>query len=211
MSPTRLLLVDDHHIVREGLKQLFALVADITVVAEAEDGPQALAMVQKQPTDFDLLLIDMTMPGISGHDLIARIHNHAPTLRILILSMHAEVQIVRRALQAGASGYVTKDCDPEMLLNAIRRVANGGNFISPSLVEQMLFENSGAPLHSSLSAREYQVLRFLAKGMSINDVAAELCISNKTVSTHKARLMEKMGFANNADLVRYAVAHKLIA
>lgn len=211
MSTIRVLLVDDHHIVREGLKQLFALVPDISVVGEAEDGPQAFALIQQQPEAFDLLLIDMTMPGISGHDLIARIHSHAPALRILILSMHAEVQIVRRALQAGASGYVTKDCDPDMLLGAIRRVAGGGNFIAPGLVEQMLFENNGAPLHSSLSAREYQVLRFLAKGMSINDVAAELCISNKTVSTHKARLMEKMGFANNADLVRYAVAHKLIA
>ena len=211
MNKIRLLLADDHSIVREGLKQLFALVTDIDVAAEAADGPQTLPAVKEN--DFDLVLMDLTMPGISGHDLISRLHMHAPHLPILVLSMHAEIQITRRALQSGAAGYLTKDCDPEMLLAAIRKVAAGGNFIAPVLAELMVFENAGSqgPLHASLSDRELQILHLLAKGKSINEIAAGLCISNKTVSTHKSRLMEKMGFANNADLVRYAVAHALVA
>lgn len=209
----RILLAEDHSIVREGLKQLFALTSDIMVVAEADEGAKVLASVQSQANSFDILLVDMTMPGISGHELIGDVKTYAPTLPILVLSMHAETQIVYSALKAGASGYLTKDCDPETLLTAIRKIAAGGKFIDPEMAEQMVFKRgvANARPHDVLSKREFQILRLLSDGMSVNDVAAELNISNKTVSTHKARLMEKMGFTNNADLVRYAVANKLVA
>lgn len=207
----RLMLVDDHAIMREGLKQLFSLVGDINVVAEATNG--ALALERLRQGGIDLLLLDMTMPGVSGEDLVARVRSRHPELPILILSMHNEPQIAQRALRAGANGYVTKDREPEILLTAVRRVAGGGRFLDPHLAEQLAFGASGLgdqPLHACLTDREFQVMRLLARGASINDAADKLSISNKTVSTHKARLMEKMGFTSNADLVRYAVTHDLV-
>lgn len=207
----RILLADDHAIMREGLKQLFAIVEDIKVVAEATQGGTVLDSLRQQ--SVDLVLLDMTMPGICGEDLIARIRSRYPELPILVLSMHNELQIARRALKAGANGYVTKDQEPETLLAAIRKVATGGRFIDPALAEQMVFETSGGAReknHDSLTDREFQILRLLARGFSVNDIATQFAISNKTVSTHKARLMEKMGFATNADLVRYALERKLV-
>ncbi|MCE4538937.1 response regulator transcription factor [Pelomonas sp. P7] len=207
----RLLICDDHAIVRKGLRQLFSLVDDIEVVGEANNGGDVLDTLRKMPVD--ILLMDMTMPGISGEDLIARIRAHHPTQAILVLSMHDEAQVAQRALRAGAAGYLTKDSEPEVLLAAIRRVVQGGNFIDPGIAEQLVFQASGqqaAPCHGALSSREYQVLCLLARGRSVNDIAEELSISNKTVSTHKARLMEKMGFASNAALIRYAVTHGLV-
>lgn len=206
----RILLADDHAIMREGLKQLFALVPDLQVVAEATHGGLVLDALRQG--GIDLLLLDMTMPGICGEDLIIRIRSHHPHLSLLVLSMHNEPQIARRALRAGANGYVTKDRDPETLLAAIRKVAAGGRFIDPGLAEQMAFETSSAPpaAHDRLSDREFQIFRLLARGTSVNDIAAIFAISNKTVSTHKARLMEKMGFSTNAELVRYAVEQKLL-
>lgn len=207
----RLLIADDHTIMREGLKQLFALTADLDVVGEAENGAQLLERLRHG--GVDLLLLDMSMPGISGEDLITRIHAHYAALPILVLSMHNETQIAQRALRAGARGYLTKDRDPETLLGAIRSVAAGERFIDPSLAQQMALEASGLGAHTHhdcLSDRELQVLRMIAHGMSVNHIAAELAISNKTVSTHKARMMEKLGFASNADIVRYAVDHALI-
>lgn len=208
----RLLLADDHTIMREGLKQLFSLAPDLVVVGEAQSGAQAIEHLRQG--GVDVLLLDMNMPGINGEDLVARIRSHHPGLPILVLSMHNEPQIAQRALKAGASGYLTKDRDPETLLAAIRRVAAGGRFIDPILAEQMAFEASGLgrPIrHDCLSDRELQVLRLFSCGLTVNDIATQLAISNKTVSTHKARLMEKMGFASNADLVRYAVVHGLAA
>lgn len=207
----RLLLTDDHALVREGLKQLFALTGDIVVSAEATNGTQLLEALRRERVD--LVLLDMTMPGISGPELIARIlaHDHPPP--ILVLSMHNEPQIARRALAAGAAGYLTKDNNPELLLAAIRRVAGGGRFLDPALAEAMAFEASGstpAPDHGSLTDREFQIMGLLARGQGVNEIADQLAISNKTVSTHKARLMEKMGFASSADLVRYALDHRLI-
>ncbi|HEX8963707.1 MAG TPA: response regulator transcription factor [Rhodocyclaceae bacterium] len=207
----RLMIADDHAIMRGGLKQLFALVADIEVVAEATNGAGALEQLRQG--GVDLLLLDMTMPGASGEDLVARIRAHHPNLAILVLSMHNEVQIAQRALKAGANGYITKDRDPETLLAAIRKVAAGGRFLDSHIAEQMAFEASGIgeqKTHEQLTDREFQVLRFIARGVSVNDIADQLAISNKTVSTHKARLMEKMGFASNADLVRYAVVNGLV-
>jgi DNA-binding NarL/FixJ family response regulator len=207
----RLMIADDHAIMREGLKQLFALAGDLQVAGEAENG--AMLLERLRQGDIDLLLLDMSMPGISGEDLIARIHTHYPQLPILVLSMHNEVQIAQRALRSGASGYLTKDRDPESLLAAIRRVAAGGRYIDAGLAEQIAFAASGlgpySP-HEALTDRELQVMRLLAHGLSVSRIATELAISHKTVSTHKARLMEKMDFTSTADIVRYAMSQRLL-
>lgn len=207
----RVLLADDHAIVRGGVKQLLALTEDIEVAAEAVDGAQVMEQLLK--TCFDLVLLDMSMPGISGVDLITHIRRQQPALPILVLSMRNEPQLVRHALNAGASGYLTKDNEPETLVAAIRKTAGGGRFIDPLLVEQMVFgADTPGPnqAHQRLSNREFHILCLLAHGQSVNQIAAKLSISNKTVSTHKARLMQKMAFENNADLVRYGMAHALL-
>lgn len=207
----KLMIADDHAIVREGLKQLFSLYSDISVVGEATNGSDVLVNLRTQT--IDLLLLDMTMPGISGVELITRIRAQNPTLPILVLSMHNVVQIAKRALSNGASGYLTKDSDPEVLLAAIRKVAGGGRFIDPDLAEAMVFDNvktEPAEPHELLSEREYQILRLLVGGKSVNDIADELSISNKTVSTHKTRLMQKLSVNNNAELVRYGLDNGLI-
>lgn len=207
----RVLIADDHAIVREGLKQLFALDKDFAVAGEAVNGGQVLEVLREG--GVDLILLDMTMPGISGANLISRIRLHNEYPPILVLSMHNEPQIARRAITAGAAGYLTKDSGPEMLRMAMRKVASGGRFIDPELAESLVFDAglSGQRLpHELLSDREFHILRLFVRGRSINDIAEELSISNKTVSTHKTRLMQKMSFNNNAELVRYAVAHGLI-
>jgi DNA-binding NarL/FixJ family response regulator len=207
----RMMIADDHAIMREGLKQLFALAGDLQVIAEAENG--AMLLERLRQGDIDFLLLDMSMPGISGEDLVVRIHTHYPQLPILVLSMHNEVQIAQRALKSGASGYLTKDRDPETLLAAIRRVAGGGRYIDAGLAEQIAFAASGlGPYcqHDTLTDRELQVMRLLAHGFSVSRIATELAISQKTVSTHKARLMEKMGFTSTADIVRYAMTQRLL-
>jgi DNA-binding NarL/FixJ family response regulator len=206
----RLLMADDHAIVREGMKQLFSLTPDIEVVGEAINGGEVLDAVRKG--GFDLLLLDMTMPGISGVELIGRIHAQQPKLPILVLSMHNEAQTASRALRAGASGYLTKDIDPKRLLAAIHKVASGGRCLDAAVAESIAFDASDAtgPLHGKLSDREFEILKLLAKGQGVNEIAAMLSISNKTVSTHKARLMEKMGIKTNAELVRYALNNGLI-
>jgi len=206
----KILMADDHGIVREGMKHLFALTADIAVVAEAANGGQVLERLQQG--GFDVILLDMSMPGVSGVNLITRIRSHSPHIPILVLSMHNEPQIARRALNAGAAGYLTKDSEPEILVTAVRKVAQGGRFVDPALAGQLVFETNDpgqkAP-HEQLSEREYEILLLLAKGKSLNEIADELAISNKTVSTHKTRLMQKMNFSSNADLVHYAVANGL--
>ncbi|WP_417582146.1 response regulator [Nitrincola sp.] len=206
----RLLIVDDHTLMREGLKQLFALVEGIYVVADATNGAQALECLRKG--GIDLVLLDLSMPGMSGEALIKRIRIHYPQLRILVLSMHNEPQVAKRAIKAGANGFACKDSSSDALLEAIRKVAAGGRYLEPVIAEKMAFEAAGVditPHHEILSDRELQVLRLLAKGKSINAIADELHISNKTVSTHKARMMDKMGFTNNTDLVRYAITNGL--
>lgn len=207
----RILIADDHAIVRGGLKQLFTMVKDIEVVGEAVNGMQAIDFLRRTPVD--LALLDLTMPGMSGIDVITRLRALFPELPILVLSMRNEPQVVRQVLKAGASGYLTKDSEPEMLVVAIRKAAAGGRFIDPTLAEQLVFDIDQpgiAPLHEQLSGREAQILALLARGRSVNDIAADLMISNKTVSSHKAHLMQKMNFMNNADLVRYAILHGLV-
>jgi DNA-binding NarL/FixJ family response regulator len=204
----RLMLADDHAIVRSGLKQLFSLNPDLQVMGEAVDGGQLLELLRRELPD--LLLLDINMPGLSGAELIARIKSHWPALPVLVLSMHNEAPVAARVLKAGASGYVTKDSDMDVLLAAIRKVASGGRYLVPELAEKLVFEQSLAgdkPAHAALSEREREVFRLLVAGKGVNEIAAALCISNKTVSTHKTRLMEKLNLGNTADLVRYALEH----
>ena len=207
----RLVIADDHAIVRSGLKQIFAMMPDVSVVGEASNGAEVLEHLHRAP--FDLLLLDLNMPGISGADLIARVKAHRPDLPILVLSMHNEPQVVARVLKAGATGYITKDCEPGILLAAIRKVADNGHYIAPDIAEKMALDQTNPmqrPLHQLLSDREAEVFHLLTGGKSVNEIAQELAISNKTVSTHKARLMEKMKLANMADLMRYAMEQELL-
>lgn len=204
----RLLIVDDHALMREGLKQLFEGEGDIVVSAEAGNGEEALAILQNETVD--LVLLDITIPGIHGAELITRIREPANSPPILILSMHNEPQIAKRKLKAGASGYITKDSSPKDLLEAIRKVTSGGRYIATDIAEKIAFEVSHAgPLvpHELLSGRELLILRMLAKGKKVNEIALELDISSKTVSTHKARLMQKMHIDNDIKLMQYTIAH----
>ncbi len=204
----RILLADDHSIVRSGLKQLLATETDLEVAGEASQGSEVLARLRQG--GIDLLLMDMSMPGLSGLDLIRRAHTESPDTPIVVLSMHNESQLVSRALRAGAGGYVTKDSDPAILLAAIRKVARGGRFIDPALVDAMVFgATEEAPPHEALSDREFEVLQLLSQGLALATVGERLHVSAKTVSTHKTRLMQKLGIDNNADLVRYALRHGL--
>ncbi|SFU31923.1 response regulator transcription factor [Pseudoduganella namucuonensis] len=204
----RILIADDHAIVRGGLLQLFGLAGDVTVVAQATNGGQVMESLRATPCD--LVLLDLSMPGASGVELIARIRAHAPALPILVLSMHNEALVVRRALKAGANGYMSKDGDPETLLLAVRKVAAGGRYLDPGVAELLVFDGDagrGAPAHEQLSNRELSIFRLFVGGKTVNQIADELAISNKTVSTHKARLMQKMGFQSNADMLRYGIDH----
>ncbi|MDB5832390.1 MAG: LuxR family transcriptional regulator [Caballeronia sp.] len=203
-------IADDHAIVRSGLKQIVATTTDIAVVGEAAHGSEVVDKLRA--CRVDLLLLDMTMPGISGVDLIRRVRAEQPALPILVLSIHNEGQVVSRALRAGATGYVTKDSDLEVLLAAIRKLAAGGRFIDPKLVDAIVFDSpaSDGPPHEILSDREFQVLQMLAAGNSINDIADVLSLSAKTISTHKMRLMQKLGLNNNSEVIRYAVRHGLV-
>jgi len=206
----RLIIADDHALVRGGLKQIFALVPDFEVVGEAVDGSEVLDCVRYK--SFDVLLLDLNMPGISGADLISRIKTNQANIPILVVSMHSDSHLAARMLKAGASGYITKDCEPEILLEAIRKVAANGKYITPDLAEKMVFDMVSSPqrpLHHLLSDRESEVLLLLVSGKSVNEIATQLSISNKTVSTHKVRLMEKMNVLNMADLVRYTMENNL--
>ena len=203
-------MADDHAIMREGLKQLFALENGIIVVAEASNGAEVFQNLRRAPVD--LILLDMSMSGISGANLIKRIRAQRGSPYILVLSMHDEPQVARYALSAGASGYLTKDNDPQTLITAVVRVASGGRFIDPRLAEQLLFDGSDPAQrspHELLSTREFEIFNKLVLGRSVNEIADELSISNKTVSTHKVRLMQKMGCQSTAQLVRYAISLQL--
>lgn len=205
---TRLLIADDHAIVRGGLRQMLEQQADLSVVGEAVDGAQVLAALGE--ADIDVLLLDMNMPGLSGVELILRIKRQQPALPVLVLSMHNEPQVAARALKAGASGYVTKDSEPDTLLAAIRKVAGGGRYIVPELATQLVFDDGAAgPPHAQLSDRELEVLRLLVSGLGVSEIAGQLFISPKTVSTHKTRLMEKLGLGSTPALVRYAIDNDL--
>lgn len=209
----RVLLVDDHTILREGLKQILADTSDIQVAGEAADGKEALR--QMQALDFDVMIMDMSMPGRSGLELLKQVKAEKPKLPVLILSMHSEDQYAVRAYRAGASGYLTKDSASELLVSAIRKVAKGGIFISPNSAERMAMEFTDARRddtlpHTLLSDREFQIFKLIAEGKGLTEIASQLSLSVKTVSTHKTHILEKMHLVTTADLIRYAINHDLL-
>lgn len=207
----RVMVAEDHTLVREGIKQLVGLASDLAVVGEACNAEQLLEHLRQTPCE--VVLLDISMPGMSGLEAIARIRALSQPPAILMLSMHDEAQMAARALKAGASGYATKDSDPTLLLAAIRKVAAGGRYIDPELADRMVFEvnlTDARPPHALLSEREFSVFERLVQGANVNDIAQQMALSNKTISTHKARLMQKLNAHSVADLVRYALEHKLV-
>ena len=206
----RMVIADDHAIVREGLKRIVSEARDMEVIGEAADGTQVMQRVRE--LDFDILVLDLSMPGRSGMELIRLVRAEKPKLRILVLSMHQELQYAVRAIKSGASGYLTKESAPSQLDQAIRKIAGGGAFVTPEVAEQLALgamPGSQSHPHESLSDREFEVFRLLAAGVSVTDIAARLKLSVKTVSTHKANLMQKMGLSNASELIRYAIKHGL--
>ncbi|HET7404456.1 MAG TPA: response regulator transcription factor [Usitatibacter sp.] len=207
----RIVVADDHTIVREGLKQILTAAGDLEVVAEAQNGFEVMDRVRA--LDFDVLLLDMSMPGKSGIELIKQVHAEKPRLRILVLSMHEEHQYAVRAIRAGAAGYLTKEGASAQLVSAIRRVAAGGAYISADVAEQLALgamPDAKGPPHSTLSDREFQIFRMIAEGKSVSDIAERLNLSVKTVSTHKANILQKMNMSTQAELIRYALTHRLV-
>lgn len=208
---TRIVIADDHAIVREGLKRIVGEVPDLQVVGEAADGTEVMHRVRE--LEFDVLVLDLSMPGRSGMELIRLVKAEKPKLRILVLSMHQETQYAVRAIKSGASGYLTKESAPALLEQAIRKVAGGGAYISAEVAQQLALGAmpgaAAAAPHESLSSREFEVLRLLVAGQSVTDIAGQLHLSVKTVSTHKSNLLGKLGLSNQAELVRYAIRHGL--
>lgn len=205
----RVLVADDHEVVRDGLKRILAASADLQVAGEAADGDQALALVRAN--DYDIAVLDMSMPGLAGLDLIKRLKAEKPGLGLLVLSMHGERQYAARALKAGASGYLNKDSAAEQLLVALRKIAGGGVHVSDATAAQLIAgSGGGGPPHTRLSDREFEIFRMLAAGSAPGEIARRLHLSVKTVSTHKTRVQEKLGLSGTAELVRYALEHKLL-
>jgi len=204
----RVLITDDHPIVRRGLKQIVADEADMTVT-EAETGSEALQLIDDG--DFNLVLLDLSMPGISGLEVLSQIRTRRPQLPVLVLSAHPEAEFAVRIIKAGASGYLNKHLAPEELVTAIRRVMTGRKYIGPAVAE-LIADSLGkddVARHASLSDREFQVMLMIAAGKIVSEIAEELALSVKTVSTYRTRILEKMNLKNNAELMRYVVENKI--
>jgi DNA-binding NarL/FixJ family response regulator len=207
----RILIADDHAIVRQGLKQTIADAIAKVTFGEAANAAEALENVRKQ--DWDLVLLDVSMPGRSGLEVLKEIKQARPKLPVIILSSHPEDQYAVRCLRAGAAGYLNKEVATEELVNAIKKTLKGGKYVSPHLAEKLVFEltaPSDQPLHTTLSNREYEIMILLASGETVTTIAHQLNLSVKTVSTHRTHVLEKMGLESNADLMRYALDYKLI-
>ena len=203
---TRIVLADDHKIVRDGLKRILAAVPEFQVEAEAADGDELLKLVKG--ADYDVAVVDMSMPGLAGLALIKRLRTEKPKLRILVLSMHGESQYAARVLKAGASGYLNKDSAAEQLVAAMRKVASGGIHIGEAAAASLVAAEKSP--HEALSDREFEVLRLLVDGLGPTEIGERLHLSVKTVSTHKTRILEKLNLGSTAELVRYALEHKLV-
>ena len=209
-KPIRVLIADDHAIVRQGLRQILSDTPDLTVAGEAENGVQAVQMVRTG--EWDVVLMDVSMPDRNGIDALKIIKKEFPRLPVLILSMYPEEQYAIRALKAGAAGYLTKQSAPELLVTAIRQVASGKKYVSPSLAEELanaIGDDSERLPHEKLSDREYQTLCMIASGKTPTEIAEALTLSVKTVSVYRARLLEKMNLRNNAELTHYGLKHGL--
>jgi two-component system invasion response regulator UvrY len=204
------LIADDHAIVRQGLKQILSETEDMLVTGEADDGAEALALARQQP--WDVFLLDVSMPNRNGIDTLKQLKKEFPRLPVLILSMHPEEQYAVRALKAGASGYLTKQSAPEQLVNAIRQVASGKKYLSPAVAQQLadaISEDTEKSPHERITDREYQVLKLIAAGKTLTQIAESLNLGVATVSTYRARLLEKMGLRSTAELIRYGLEHGL--
>lgn len=209
MKPIRILVADDHAVVRQGLRHIFAMSPDIVIAEEAVDGGDVLEKLRT--VQVDVLLMDVSMPGTDAVDLVRRVKAERPGLAVLVHSMHADSPVASRMLKAGASGYITKDSEPEQLVGALRKVASGGRYIGADMAEKLAFgDGSGKAPHELLSDRESQVFLQLAAGKSLKAIARDLDLSPKTASTYKTRVMQKLKVASDAELVRYAVAHQLV-
>jgi two-component system invasion response regulator UvrY len=207
----RILIADDHPVFRRGLKQIVEEAPDLVVAGEAANGAEALQ--EARTDDYDVVLLDITMPVKNGVDVLSQLKHERPALPVLMLSMHPEEQYAVRALRAGASGYLTKESAPEELVAAIRKVSAGGKYVSASLAEHLasVVQSAGeAPPHSTLSNREYQIMCLIASGKTVSEAARELSLSVKTVSTYRARILEKLQLKNNAELMRYATQNQLV-
>jgi DNA-binding NarL/FixJ family response regulator len=205
----RVLLVDDHEIVRKGIRLVLEDRIDEIEIAEAGSGDEALRMLD---AGYDGVIMDLSMPGRSGIDLLVEIKHRFPKLPVLILSLHAEEQFAVRALRAGASGYLTKSAASEQLATAFERIVRGGRYISEAIADRLAADASGAMSspHERLSDREFEVMRGIASGETVSEIATRMCLSVKTVSTYRARLLDKMGMETNAELTRYAIQSGLV-
>jgi len=207
----RILVADDHAVVREGIKTILAGQEGMVVEDEAGSGQEVLNKVTKK--NYDVILLDISMPGKSGLEILEELKVMQPKLPVLILSMHPEEQYAVRMLRGGAAGYLTKASAPRELISAIQKVSKGGKYVTVSLAEKLAFEldaHAEKPCHERLSNREYQVMLMLASGQSVSEVAEELCLSAKTITTYRTRILEKMGMSKNAELTLYAVRNNLI-
>jgi len=207
----KIIIADDHPIIRGGLKQMLDGESGMELVGEAENAVELLDLLGRQPCD--LVVLDVSMPGKSGLDILKEVKSIQPHLNVLILTMYSENQYALRALKGGASGYMTKDSAPEHLLKAIKQIAAGGKYISPSVAAKLvdyLGPSADKPLHEGLSDREYDVLRKIAAGRTVSQIAEELFLSPNTVGTYRARLLVKMKLSSTADLIRYAIANHLV-
>lgn len=207
----RILIADDHAIVREGLKRILGTAPDPVAIGEARDGAEVVERVRNEK--WDVVLLDIAMPGKNGLDALKQIRALSPSLPVLVLSVYPEDQYAVRVLRAGAAGYLTKESAPDELLAAVRKVARGGRYISATLAEQLAGElgaDRGELPHERLSDREFQVLRLIASGMTLTQIAEELPLSVKTVSTYRSRILEKMRLRNNAELTHYAIRNGLV-
>jgi len=208
----KILIADDHAIVRQGLKQMVTETQDMVVAGEASNGQELLNKIKEE--DYDVVVLDITMPGRNGVDVLRQLRSERPQLPVLMLSIHPEEQYALRALKAGASGYLTKESAPDELVAAIRKVSWGGKYVSSSLAEKLAFEletgHEQAP-HEALSDREYQVMCMIASGKTVMEIAQELSLSEKTISTYRSRILEKMKMKNNAELTYYAIKNQLVA
>ena len=207
----RILVADDHAIVRKGLKQVLSETPDLVVSDEASNGEEVLDKVRREV--FDLVILDISMPGRGGLDTLKQLQVEWPRLPVLILSMHPEEQYALRVLRAGASGYLTKESIPEELVTAIRKIIAGRKYVSLSLAEKWahhLSNEKSKSLHESLSDREHHVFCMIGKGQTVSEIASDLYLSPKTVSTYRSRVLKKLGLKNNAELVRYAIKEGLV-
>jgi two-component system, NarL family, invasion response regulator UvrY len=210
-TPMKILIADDHPIVREGMKQIIAKASDMTIGGEALNGQETLALIETEA--FDAVVLDINMPGRDGLEILKEIRRSQPMLPVLLLSMYSEDQVAVRALKAGASGFLNKESAPRELVNALRKIIAGGKYVSAALAEKLalgLDANLKAAQHEDLSDREFQVLKMIASGKEVSEIAEELFISVKTVRTYRDRIMEKMNLKNDVELAHYAIKHKLV-